>query len=586
VFDEKELNYFTLRKQIKEIVNNKSGLKEIRLAILGDNNTNYFTEILKVIFYKLGFYLEVFESHYDTISQQVLDENSDLYKFRPRYVLLYTASNYLKKKLLDTEEKERSTFAVKYIEFLISIWDKINNSLQCYIIQNNFEIPLERYFGNYSLKVQDSVSNIFLGINRSIIESSIKRNKILINDIEYLSSYHGKKYWDDDKLWISAKTICPMEFLPSIAMNIAQIVMSCEGKSKKCLILDLDNTLWGGVIGDDGIEKIEIGNLGIGEAFSTFQRYLKELKKRGIILAICSRNEFEIAVEPFRKHPDMVLREDDIAVFVANWESKAKNIEYISNVLNIGIDSIVFIDDSVFERNLIKHIYPEILVPDMPEDPAEFVKHLNQLNLFETISYTDEDKKRAIYYRDDRLRNEEKKYFTNIDDYLKSLTMVAEFKRIEEVTLPRISQLIQRTNQFNLTTKRYSEKELVDMLYNENMYSLYVTLKDKFGDNGIVAVLIAKREKEILVIDTWLMSCRVFSRGVEYFTMNEFVKFARDKGFRIMEGVYIPTKKNKIVSNLYKGMQFTLSESKADGSAIWRLDTLEFNNFPVFINKL
>jgi len=345
-------------------------------------------------------------------------------------------------------------------------------------------------------------------------------------------------------------------FLPYFAKNILDIIYACEGKINKCLILDLDNTLWGGIIGDDGIENIELGDLGIGKAFSEFQLWIKELKERGVVLAICSKNEMHIAKEPFKKHPEMVLSLDDIAVFVANWNNKADNIRHIKKILNVGFDSMVFIDDNPFERSQVKTEIPEITIPDLPEDPAEYLSYLKSLNLFETASSSGLDKKRTKQYQEESKRVDFKENFSSIDTYLKSLNMIAEVSFFDQFNKPRIAQLTQRSNQFNLRTIRYSEKEIQSIIDSKKHIGLYVKLKDTFGDYGLISLAILEKKDSCFFIDSWIMSCRVLKRGVEQLLLDIIINIAKDNNIYELKGVYIPTAKNILVKDLYRSLRF------------------------------
>ena len=345
--------------------------------------------------------------------------------------------------------------------------------------------------------------------------------------------------------------------LPEVAKQVVDIIKALNGKIKKCVVLDLDNTLWGGVIGDDGLKSIQIGELGLGHAFSEFQMWLKELKNRGIILTVCSKNNEDIAKEPFEKHPEMVLRLEDISMFVANWQDKASNIKHIQETINIGMDSLVFIDDNPFERNLVKELIPDITVPDLPEDPAMYLSYLKSLNLFETASYSENDKDRTKQYQAEVGRATMQSSFEDFNDYLKSLQMVATAHEFNEFEIPRISQLTQRSNQFNLRTIRYTEAEIEEILRNDKYLTLSFSLKDKFGDYGLISVVIMeKKDKETLFLDTWLMSCRVLKRGMEEFIINTIIETAKKKGFKKVVGEYIKTPKNAMVEKIYSNLGF------------------------------
>src|SRR5262245_17752468 len=354
------------------------------------------------------------------------------------------------------------------------------------------------------------------------------------------------------------------------------IFRAVKGKSLKCVALDLDNVLWGGVIGDDGLNGIRLGDLGEGEAYVQFQLWLRELRARGVMLAVCSKNDEAKALEPFQKHEAMVLREADISCFTANWVDKAENLRRIAEQLNIGLDSIVFIDDSPFERNLVRDLVPEVLVPEMPAAPADFVPYLESLNLFEAVQFSEEDRKRADFYRANLLREDAQARFTSIEEYLASLKMEAIFERFDDAHLPRIAQLVQRTNQFNLTTVRHSAEELAQFADDPEYFPFYATLEDRFGDNGLISVVIGKRAGDDLDLVTWLMSCRVISRRLEEFVLDELVEAGRVAEIEHLTGQYLPTNKNDLVAEHYARLGFEKVEEDPNGRTTWRLSVADY----------
>ena len=377
-----------------------------------------------------------------------------------------------------------------------------------------------------------------------------------------------------------SKVAFALEFLPPVAKAVTDIIKAVSGTFKKCLILDLDNTVWGGVIGDDGMEGIQVGELGMGHAFDALQEWARELKQRGIILAVCSKNEEETAKKPFRDHPEMTLGLEDIAVFVANWNNKADNIKSIQATLNIGFDSMVFVDDNPFERNLVREHLPAVTVPELPEDPAMYVPFLRSLNLFETASYSEEDLERTKQYQQEIARTDLQKSFTNIDEYLKSLEMVSVVKPFDDFNTPRVAQLTQRSNQFNLRTIRYTEADIEQMSRSAKFFTLSFNLEDKFGDHGLIGlVILEKLDDRTAFIETWIMSCRVLKRGVEEFIVNQMAHLARTNGFSRLLGEFIPSTKNNMVKDLYAQMGFSSNSGK------WELNVADCNELKTFILK-
>ena len=346
----------------------------------------------------------------------------------------------------------------------------------------------------------------------------------------------------------------------------------------------MDNTLWGGVIGDDGLEGIQLGHgLGIGKAFTELQMWIKKLQQRGIIICVASKNDEETAKEPFEKHPDMVLKLSDIAVFQANWETKVDNIRTIQSILNIGFDSMVFLDDNPFERNIVRENIPGITVPELPEDPGEYLEYLYGLNLFETASYSSLDKDRTAQYQVEARRVKLQKTFTNEADFLRSLDMTSVVSGFTRFNTPRVAQLSQRSNQFNLRTIRYTEADIERMATDEDVIDLSFTLEDKFGDNGLIAVVIMKPEdKDTLFVDTWFMSCRVLKRGMENFTLNTMVERAREKEYKRIVGEYLPTPKNKMVAEHY--LQLGFKKISGTETAQFELNVDDYEPRECYIN--
>ena len=406
-----------------------------------------------------------------------------------------------------------------------------------------------------------------------------KQPNFFICDISSLQNHFGKSIFFQTSVYINTEMVLSMDILPEVAFKTVDLIGAIQGNFKKCLILDLDNTMWGGIIGDDGLENIQLGSLGIGKAFTEFQYWIKKLKNRGIILAVCSKNTESVAKEPFENHPDMVLHLDDFAVFIANWQNKPDNIREIQSILNIGFDSMVFLDDNPFERNIVRENIPGITVPELPKDPADYLEFLYQQNLFETISFSGEDAKRTKQYQVEAKRTVLQKSFTNEDPFLQSLKMVSMVEPFNKFNIPRVAQLSQRSNQFNLRTIRYTEADIEIIANDENNLSFSFTLEDKFGDNGIICVVILKKDNvTTLFIDTWLMSCRVLKRGMENFVLNIIAEFAKEKGFIYLKGEYLATSKNEMVKNHY----FQLGFETADD--YWLLNLTKYQNKKSFIS--
>ena len=450
------------------------------LAILGNCATQHLAKAIKGYAYEEKIALHVFDADYNQIDAQVMDNNSELYQMTPDFTLFWLCTEKLYEAFC--QSTNRSDFANQIIMYLEGYWNRVNQQYKTTILQFNFTQIDDRIFGNYGNKTQDSFLFQIRKLNYLLMEKCTQYKNVFIIDIEYLQQIYGEDGIKENKMYYIAKMPLSTKILPEVAKQTIDVIKAMKGKMKKCVILDLDNTLWGGVIGDDGLENIQIGELGLGHAFSEFQMWLKELQKRGIILAVCSKNEEVVAKEPFLHHPEMVLHMEDIAMFVANWEDKASNIKKIQDTLNIGMDSIVFFDDNPFERNLVKSMIPDITVPDLPEDPSQYLEYVKLLNLFETAAYSETDKNRTKQYQEEIGRVNLQKQFSSYSEYLESLEMVAEAKPFDKFHFSRIAQLTQRSNQFNLRTVRYTEQEIEQLAKEKEYLTLYFTLKDKFGD--------------------------------------------------------------------------------------------------------
>jgi FkbH-like protein len=441
------------------------------------------------------------------------------------------------------------------------------------VIGNNFETDPERPYASLDAVLPLARNTMIRELNAKLVAQLPAQ--VFLHDIEALSAKHGKTRWLDLRLWHAAKSAVSFECQPFYADNLAAAIAALFGKSKKCLVLDLDNTLWGGVIGDDGLGGIQLGTgQPSGEAFQDFQRYVKTLKERGVLLAVASKNEQENALAPFREHADMILKEADISCFIANWEPKDGNIIRIAKQLNIGLDSLVFFDDNPVERSFVRGSLADVTVLEVPEDPALYVQCLDDANLFDTLSVTEEDRKRADFYQSGNQREQLEQKVANYDDYLKQLEMKAVVEPISVSNIVRVTQLINKTNQFNLTTRRMTEADVRSIAADTRFYTATTRLEDKFGDNGLISVVIGRVVGDTLEIDNWLMSCRVLKRGVEHLELERMLAFCRVRGVRHVRGRYVPTAKNKLVEAHYETLGFRALLSDGAGTA-WIYDVSE-----------
>ncbi len=539
-----------------------SALPQYSLAVLGDCATQHLATALRGYGVSAGIRLNVFDADYDQIDAQVMAPDSELYRFAPQGVLLQMCTEKLQEAFYDCPPEARASFAEDTYARIRQIWSRIGSRIPATVLQCNFPLIDDGVFGQFGNKTEQSFLFQQRKLNYLLMQGCQEAKNTFLIDLDALQTALGRSTFADPKLYYVAKMPISLAALPAAAKLVVDVVRSLQGAVKKCLVLDLDNTLWGGVIGDDGLSGIQIGELGTGHAFSDFQKWLKELKNRGILLTVCSKNNEDTAKEPFEKHPEMVLRLEDFSMFVANWEDKARNIRTIQQALNIGMDSMVFLDDNPFERELVRTMIPEITVPELPEDPALYLQYLRGLDLFETASYSREDAGRTEQYREKAQRAAFEAAFQSYDDYLEALQMRASAAAFDPFHYPRIAQLTQRSNQFNLRTVRYTEAEIEALAQDDSRIGLYFTLKDKFGDHGLISVVVLEKQPEdTLFISEWLMSCRVLKRGMEEFIVDKILSVAAQQGFRRVVGEYIPTPKNAMVKDLYEQLGFARLEN-------------------------
>ena len=560
-----QLTFSRLRKNLKK---DATGFRKAKLAVLGNCATQLLCEAVRGYAREFKTALEVFDADYDQLEAQTLDEGSGLYRFGPDYILIQLCSEKLHREFRDLPPGERGTFADRVAGRIREYWRRIEARTKAPILQFDFVEIDDGVFGNFGLKTPESFVYQIRRLNALFSEAAAGDKQVFPVALNSLSAQAGRDNFFDPQLYHLAKMPIRVECLPQVAGRVCDTLEALGGRFRKCAVLDLDNTLWGGVVGDDGPEGIRVGELKDGKIYSELQGYFKELRNRGVLLAVCSKNEHEAAIRPFREHPEMVLREDDFVMFAANWEDKASNIRRIRETLNIGMDSIVFIDDNPFERNAVRSQIPELTVPELPPEPEKYLDFLRRANLFETVSVSGEDARRTQQYREEAQRTESAATFASYDEYLQSLDMVAGAKPFDAFHFARIAQLTQRSNQFNLRTVRYTESDIERIAGDDRFVTLYFTLKDKFGDHGLISVVILeKREGGTLFVDTFLMSCRVLKRGMEEFIINKIVRTAKERGFARVEGEYLPTRKNAMVARLYAQHGF-----EDCGNGIFRAD--------------
>lgn len=568
-------------KQIKRLLKqDNSNLPEVKVALLGDTATQFLATAIKGIGVERGYNVNLFEAEYNQVERQVLDPTSDYHLFGAKYTIVFQSTHKLLEQfsLSELTSERVNGLMLERIQFIRTLCETTEGK----VIYFNYPEIDDTVFGQYANRMDLSFTWQVRKLNYELMQLTQEYPNLFICDIAALQNKFGRDWMFDSSVYVSTEMILSLDALPYVASRVMDIICAIEGKFHKCLILDLDNTVWGGVVGDDGWENIQVGHgLGIGKAFTEFQEWVKKLKNRGIIIAACSKNDEDKAKEPFEKNPEMVLRLDDIAVFVANWENKVDNIRTIQQILNIGFDSMVFLDDNPAERAIVRENISGICVPELPEDPGEYLEYLYSLNLFETASYSSADKDRTKQYQVEAQRMSAAQRFTNEAGFLKSLEMVSTVEGFTAFNTPRVAQLSQRSNQFNLRTVRYTEDQISAIEQAENYKTFSFTLEDKFGDNGLICVIILeKQDAQMLFVDTWFMSCRVLKRGMENFTLNTIVAWAKENGFRRIIGEYIPTQKNGMVREHYSNLGF-----KAIGENKYELDIEGYKPRECYIEK-
>ncbi len=539
-------------------------LPVIRFALLGSSTLSHLLPSIRLGGLRRGFLLEIYVGPYGLYRQELADPQSGLYQFRPDVVCFAFDAQHL--------AGGENAGAEAAMANLRQCWHAAKDALGARaVIQQTLLPRFPVLMGNNENRLPTSPAAIVAQINGEIRASAAAEGVHLLS-VDTWAAEDGLANWFDASLWYQAK----QEIHPRASVlygdQIGRLIAALWGRSAKCLVLDLDNTLWGGVIGDDGLEGIALGQGSpAGEAFVAFQRYAKQLSERGVILAVCSKNDEANALEPFEKHPEMVLRRNDIACYVANWTDKATNIRTIAERLNIGLDSLVFVDDNPAERRLVRSELPMVAVPEMPEDPAEYARTLADAGYFEAVDLTAEDRERTELYLANARREAARAAATDIGAFLDGLGMELFANSFDMTGLKRIVQLMNKTNQFNLTTRRYTEADVLRMMSDEDAATLQLRLTDVHGDNGVIGLIVGYRRGTALEIDTWLMSCRVLGRGVEEATLNLVVERAAEMGCTRLSGEYRPSAKNSMVREHYKQLGFTPADSVEEGVTRWEL---------------
>ena len=555
----------------------RASLPGMRLAILGSATTSHLPPAIRVAALRRGLIVDIYEGSYGMYMQELTFEGSALQTFKPDALLIALDAHHL--------TATPGASAASALSLIEQCWALAQKHLSCTILQQTLLPIFPPLLGNNEQRLSSSPAAIVDEANAGLRRlADVSGVHLLALDQFYRSE--GLAAWYEPALWHKSKH----EVHPRAAMlygdQVARELAALRGLSSKCLVLDLDNTLWGGVIGDDGLDGIVLGQGGaVGEAYLSFQRYCVALSARGVILAVCSKNDEANARLPFLKHPEMILKESHIACFVANWNDKASNLRSIAANLNIGIDSLVFADDNPAERALIRRELPSVQVPELPEDPALYAAMIAHAGYFESLAVTPEDRERSLQYQANSKRARMLEQVTDVESYLRSLDMTLTLESFNDLGLARTTQLINKTNQFNVTTRRYVESEVRALITSPEAITITARLADKFGDNGLIAILIAeqaKGERSTAYIDTWLMSCRVLGRRVEEACLNALVEACQTRSIDRLIGVYKPTEKNGMVRDLYPRLGFSeLPPTDGPGTQEFVLSLASYQPKPV-----
>lgn len=549
-----------------------SPLTPFRLGVLGNGTIDLMVPILIATAARHGIALSCVRGSYDQFLQDALDPASAVNRARPDAVLLMLDH----RGLAIQPAPGNASAAAQGVDAAAGLLETIraavraNSGATC--ILQTLAPPPETLFGSLDRGLPGTARSMVAAVNERIVASVMQSDDVLL-DVAGLAETVGLAEWHSPAQWNMAKLPFADACVPLYADHVARTVAALRGKSRRCLVLDLDNTVWGGVIGDDGLEGIKIAQGdATGEAHLSVQQMALSLRNRGVVLAVSSKNTDSVARRPFAEHPDMVLREEHIAVFQANWDDKATNIRAIAQALALGLESLVFLDDNPVERGLIRRELPEVAVPELDDDPALYARTLAAAGYFESVRFLDEDRARAEMYQGNARRLALQSQTGDIDAYLRSLDMRIVFSSFDRTSRARVAQLINKSNQFNLTTRRYTEAEVAAAEADPDVLGLHARLIDTFGDNGIICVVICRpAEPGVWLIDTWLMSCRVLGRRVEQMVLREILLRARANGIATLRGAYRPTERNELVRDHYRKLGFVHTGTDEDGATWWEL---------------
>lgn len=576
--DPSYLNLWSAYKRIQGMALPVSDDKDaLQIAVIGSSTLEPLAACIDISLRLEGFIPQTFVGGFNTYRQEAMDPNSPLYQTNPDVIVLaIDAWSVLDQMFLSnfarTTEKDRREIQKQLVKDVASVAQILGKKTSAIILLNNFVLPVFSPLGIVDNKQKIGLKSFFEGANTELNEIFSKSSRVFVVDLDSVSSEFGKSRMTNWNTWYRGSVPFSEDFTPYLADAYIRYVRALKSKTKKCIVLDLDNTLWGGIIGEDGIEGIKLGNAAPGIEYVDFQRSLLSLYNRGVILAICSKNNYDDAIKVFQEHPFQILKEEHFAAMRINWQNKATNIAELAKEINIGLESMVFFDDNPVERAQVSQTHPEVLVVDLPKNPRLYRETLENLNVFDVLSLTKEDMARGEMYAGKRKRAELETSMDSIEDFLRTLDLKVRVKPVNDFDTPRVVQLIGKTNQFNLTTRRYTDAEVKQFREEDTsiVYSMAVT--DKFGDEGVVGVAIVKKKDDDWWIDNMLMSCRVIGRSVETALLAKIVKDARAEGASRIIGEYIPTKKNPPAAGVYENHGFGMPAQTEDDGTSWILN--------------
>ena len=553
------------------LADNETKFVEKKIAFLCGSTADEIKDIAELFLLDNGIKPQFYVSEYNKYWEDIMFDNPELTDFEPDIIFIHTSSRNINSfpTVRDSKEDIDGLLEDTFSKFS-AMWDKAADTYKCPIIQNNFDPPVFRLLGNKDVSDIHGRRNFVNRLNEKLYEYAQTHDNFFVNDIDYLAADYGLKEWQNPFYWHMYKYALAVPAIPDFAFNLANIIKSIYGKNKKGFVLDMDNTLWGGIVGDDGPENIEIGQeTPTAQLYSEFQEYLKAHKDLGIVLNVDSKNEEENALAGLNR-PDSVLTPDDFLIIKANWNPKDLNIIEIADEINIGVDSLVFVDDNPAERHIIKENVKGVAVPDITK-PERYIQEIDRGGFFEVTNFSDDDLKRNSMYKENVARARQQASFTDYSEYLKSLEMTAEIKPFADIYMARIAQLTNKSNQFNLTTKRCTQADVEGFAADDKYITLYGKLVDKFGDNGVVAITFGHVDDENKFhIDLWLMSCRVLKRDMENAVMDTLASECLKRGVNEIYGYYYPTAKNKMVKDFYGTMGFDKISEDDEGNSVWK----------------